>query len=174
MKLEIGGGIKPRGDGYINLDLTPGADIHFDLDTIPPARLPFADESVEAVYSAHCLEHVREPVAVLNEVARVCPGGAHVEIRVPHPLADVAMVPGHRHVIAPITVKNWCHYFVAEYWPRQSCPRRLRLDRVEFSPSEYIDQLQRLYRGWTREQLMEFAPRAAHDSRFHFTVIPND
>ena len=69
MKLEIGGGNTPRGEGFVNLDCLPCADIAIDLEKDP---LPFADDSVDEVYSAHCLEHVNNAVGVLAEVLRVC------------------------------------------------------------------------------------------------------
>ncbi len=178
IKLEIGGGIKPRGEGYLNLDLTEAADIIFNLDTIPSGgKLPFEDESVEAVYSSHCFEHLLDPLLVLREVARVCVVGAPVEIRCPHPLSDLAMVSGHRSVLSPICMKNWTHYFHETDFPRTTCPRRLRIDRIEVSPSELIDEIQKLYPRWSREQLMEFAPRAAHDYRiiswWSLTMMPD-
>ena len=44
MKLEIGGGNTPRGEGFVNLDCLPCADIAIDLEKDP---LPFADDSVD-------------------------------------------------------------------------------------------------------------------------------
>ncbi|HKS45784.1 MAG TPA: methyltransferase domain-containing protein [Amycolatopsis sp.] len=39
-------------------------------------RLPFADESIEVVTAGQCLEHVRDPYAVVDELCRVLrPGG---------------------------------------------------------------------------------------------------
>lgn len=173
MKLEIGGGTRPCGNGFRNLDKCPEADIVFDLDTIPPGHLPFADESVAECYSSHCFEHLRNPAEVMREVARVCRQGAPFELRVPHPLSDVAMVPGHLHVLSPLCLKNMNHYFRQDWWPPERFPRRLELQREEVSPSEFFPEIRGLHPTWSEEQVLKFAARAAHDVRFHFLVVAN-
>lgn len=173
MMLELGGGRIPRF-GYVNLDIVPLADIVFDLDCVPPDRLPLEDQSVEAVFSSHCLEHVRSPFAVLQEVARVCVVGAPVEIRVPHPLSDLAMTYGHQQVISPVDIQNVLYHFRSDWWPTSVHPRRLELVREEYSPSCYFDRLRGLYPGWSEDDVLRFAPRASHDIRFHMRVVAND
>ncbi len=168
MKLELGGGPFPRGEGFVNLDRVPGADVVFDLDTIPPGYLPFGDETVAEVYSSHALEHLRDPLEVLREIARVCRVGAPVEIRVPHWLSDIAMSPGHTCVLGPVAVRNICHFFLTQHWTGR--PRRLELLREEYSPSAYFGELKGLYPAWTDDQLLRLCPGAAHDVRFHFEV----
>lgn len=75
MKLEIGGGNDfARGDGWTNMDQLPGADIQHDLNVRP---WPLSDDSVDAIYTSHCIEHVQCPISFLHECARI------VSIRAP-------------------------------------------------------------------------------------------
>jgi predicted SAM-dependent methyltransferase len=46
-----------RKEGWINIDLTDGADLQLDLRE----RLPFPDDSVEVIYSEHFFEHLNYP-----------------------------------------------------------------------------------------------------------------
>lgn len=82
MKVEIGGGTKPR-QGYRNfdpmLDGEWGGRLGYD-------RIPASDGSVSAVYASHVLEHIPQGqprVDALNEVWRVLRSGGEFEIVVP-------------------------------------------------------------------------------------------
>lgn len=53
------------------------ANLHADL--IPGGKLPYADNSIDAVFLPQVLEHMPEPMAMLDEVLRVLrPGGTAV------------------------------------------------------------------------------------------------
>ncbi len=69
--------------GAIGLDITPlpGVDVVLDLDNAP---LPFPDNTFEAVYAHHVLEHLRNLAAVLGELHRVCRPGAVIDVLVPY------------------------------------------------------------------------------------------
>jgi SAM-dependent methyltransferase len=54
---------------------------HCDLDAAP--RLPFPDDSFDLVVASHLLEHLRDPVAVYGEMARVCKPGGRIYVEVP-------------------------------------------------------------------------------------------
>ena len=169
-KLELGGGTRPK-PGFRNLDIIPGVEFSFDLNKIPPAQLPFDDLSVDEVFSGHCLEHVKDPYAVLVDVARIGKLGCPVEVRVPHYLSDCAMTPGHLHVLGLNSVRNVTHYFYGDWFKGK---RRLRLDDVSYGPSEFLPELMQLHPGWSREQVLKYAPNAAHETIYKFTVIRND
>lgn len=167
MKLELGGGTKPRGDGWLNVDLVDSADIRHDLTVRP---WPVADDSVDAVYSSHCLEHLTEPMAILHEVCRVCRIGALVEIRTPHPTSDLAMVWDHKHVFSPIAAINADQYFAAEHWTGR---KRLRLERIEYHSSILLEEAKRelpFLRGLSDDVIMRWIPRTCHECRFFYTV----
>lgn len=74
--LDVGGGKRQLGDArYINLDYSSleEPDIYGD-----GCRLPFRDESIDFVYTAAVLEHVRDPRKVGKEIHRVLKPGGHV------------------------------------------------------------------------------------------------
>jgi len=58
IKLNLGAGERPRrGSGWVNIDLTPGADLQLDLRE----PFPFPNESVTEIYAEHFLEHLSLP-----------------------------------------------------------------------------------------------------------------
>ena len=173
MKLEIGGGIpiKARGEGWVNIDLVDNADIRHDLNVFP---WPIQDGSIEEVYSSHCLEHLRNPVTVLQEIARICTVGAAVEIRVPHPISDLAVLFHHCHVFGPIAALNMEHHFPREYWLG---PKRLQLKGIGYGPSILLGEARRelpFLANLSDEVVMKWIPRTCHECRFYYTVIVNE
>jgi hypothetical protein len=82
LRLNLGSGRRPR-PGFYSVDHLPlpGVDVVADLNE-PLAGLP--DNSVEAVYSRHTLEHVTAFLPLMGEIHRVCRPEARVEIVVPH------------------------------------------------------------------------------------------
>ncbi|MEE9235069.1 MAG: class I SAM-dependent methyltransferase [Candidatus Acidoferrales bacterium] len=83
LNLWLGGGGR-RTPGFVNLDLAPfeGVDL-----VAHAGRLPFADDSCDAVACDALLEHVEDPTAVVAEIRRVLKPGGHVLATVPfcHP-----------------------------------------------------------------------------------------
>jgi SAM-dependent methyltransferase len=68
--------IVPIVDGAIGIDLDyPGYD---------GTRLPFDDESQDAVFSSHCLEHIPNHSQVIHDWFRVTKVGGHIITVVPH------------------------------------------------------------------------------------------
>ncbi len=78
--LDIGVGKIKRGN--IGIDMFDGdlVDVVADLNN----KFPIPNESCNEVKMFHVLEHVREPVDMLNEVRRILKPGGIAEIRVPH------------------------------------------------------------------------------------------
>jgi SAM-dependent methyltransferase len=71
--LNIGSGNQPRSPNTVNVDMMDYENVDIVCDI---HRLPFKDNSIDAVMSVAVLEHVREPAKVLAEVYRVLkPGG---------------------------------------------------------------------------------------------------
>lgn len=80
--LDLGAGRSPRG-GYLSVDIREDAspDILADLN----AGLPdIPDDSVDAIYSSHTLEHLNQPLELFAEMHRILKPGAVAEIVVPH------------------------------------------------------------------------------------------
>jgi len=81
--LDIGAGTAPI-PGFTHVDVRPLPDIEIVVDVLQE-RLPFADGSVDMVYSSHFLEHVpfRAVRPVLADWCRVLKSGGTIEIHVP-------------------------------------------------------------------------------------------
>ena len=84
IKIDIGCG-RFKKKGFVGVDMlpTPGVDYVVDLRK---EGLPFADNSVDEVFTNHFLEHleIEDVVKVMEDIHRVYRVGAKVEIRVPH------------------------------------------------------------------------------------------
>ena len=104
-----------KQDGYIGLDYVDDAtqvDHVLDLTKDP---YPFEDRSVDAVFSAHFLEHIEEPNHVFSEIGRIAKDGAKIEFWTPYTFTNEAFVYGHLHFL---TEEMWMHFCVL-------APRRL-------------------------------------------------
>jgi SAM-dependent methyltransferase len=67
------------------LPIMPGAiGIDLDYPGYDGMTLPFADESQDAVYSSHCLEHVPHYIQAIQDWYRVLKFGGHMITVVPH------------------------------------------------------------------------------------------
>lgn len=84
MKIDIGCG-RFKKDGFIGIDILPIPGVDYVVD-LRKERLPFADNSVDEVFTHHFLEHlgIEDVVKMMEEIHRVCVRGAKVEIHVPH------------------------------------------------------------------------------------------
>ena len=82
--------------GFVNIDISPKADIVLDLGK---DRLPFADNSVEVVFSYHTLEHIPDYLFALSEIFRVLKHGGRLLVGVPYvTLTEYNLVnPYHLH-----------------------------------------------------------------------------
>lgn len=85
-KLNLGCGNEPLKD-FINIDKYKYYDddeckfMECDLEKFP---LPFANDSIDYIYSYHCLEHLLYLEDLVKELFRICKDGAILEIIVPH------------------------------------------------------------------------------------------
>jgi predicted SAM-dependent methyltransferase len=166
MKIEIGGGTTPRGDGFINLDCLPCADIQLNLET---DRLPFEDNSIDEAYSAHCLEHVTNAVGVLGEILRVCKAGAIVELRFPHWLHPMASCSGHVHVLSDRQVEIWCNQ-PKMFWPNTS-KRFVFVSPIHYQIDVAFQELRKAFPALTDEQVAKYIPACCHEIRCKLQVI---
>jgi SAM-dependent methyltransferase len=67
-------------------------------------RLPLADGSLDAVFAAGLLPHLRDPVAGLVELARVCRNGARLVLF--HPIGRAALARRHGHDPDPEDIRS--------------------------------------------------------------------
>jgi SAM-dependent methyltransferase len=114
-KLDIGCGNAKR-PGFIGVDKLdlPGVDVTLDLLT---ETLPFDDDSVAAIYSAHFMEHVPQPDHVLSEMGRVCADGALIEIWTPYAFSREAFVYGHQTFLTELPWIHFCNTYQNEFRP---------------------------------------------------------
>lgn len=104
MKLNLGCGYN-KLEGWLNVDRFDACapDLVCDLEQTP---WPFEDSSVDEVLLNHALEHLGADsdrfLAIIQELYRVCHGGATVRINVPHPRHDDFMNdPTHVRIVTP-------------------------------------------------------------------------
>ena len=94
LKLNIGAG-RTFIPGWINVDVARHADVTLDLNK---DRLPFADDSVDIVFTHHTLEHLHDYLFCISEIHRVMRHGARLLVGVPYvTLTEYNLVnPYHR------------------------------------------------------------------------------
>lgn len=96
IKLNLGCGLK-KISGYTNVDnrLSCAPDLVHDLNISP---YPFADNSVSEIIMDHVIEHLNDPLMVLQELFRISTPGAKIFINCPHFSANWSH-PGHKSAI---------------------------------------------------------------------------
>lgn len=88
LRLNLGCGPKEKHlSGYINIDKEPQCQPDLLLE-LEEADLPYAESSVDNIYTSHCLEHIKNFIPLVEEIYRVCKPNAEVEIFVPYGLTD--------------------------------------------------------------------------------------
>jgi SAM-dependent methyltransferase len=124
LSIDIGCGVaKKRGAIGLDIRALDGVDhvVDFTRD-----RLPFADGSVSDVFSAHCFEHLPDPVHVLKEISRVSAHGARVEIWLPYGWHDDAFLWDHRTIWNEQWFMHICHTHAWHWQPVLGARWRLR------------------------------------------------
>lgn len=172
MKLEIGGGNDfARGGDWVNMDQLERADIRHDLNVIP---WPLADDSVDEIYTSHCIEHVTCPIGFLHECTRIGKIGCPVEIRCPSPYSDLAMVAGHVSVFSPQAARNMDVHFPKLFWKAYKRPR---LIGWHFQASERLHEAKQelpFLKGLSDDLIMKYIPGCGHETVFKYVVQVNE
>ena len=90
-RLHLACGTDIRPD-WINLDARklPGVDVVADLDACRDTVLPFPNDSIDEFLGSHVLEHLRDPLALMQELHRIAKPGAIATFRVPYGSSDDA------------------------------------------------------------------------------------
>ena len=172
MRLEIGGGNDfARGGDWVNMDQLQGADIQCDLNVRP---WPIADDTVDQIYTSHCIEHVTCPIGFLHECARVGKIGCPVEIRCPSPYSDLAMTAGHASVFSPQMARNMDVHFPKLFW---KSAKRPRLIAWHFNPTERLSEAKRelpFLDGLSDQIIMKYIPGCGHETVFQYVIQANE
>lgn len=104
--LDLGCGKKKR-EGSIGVDFSDrhDADVIHDLNVFP---YPFENASVDQVYLDNVLEHLDEPVRVMEEIYRIVKPVGAVKVIVPYFRSKWAFIdPTHKHYF---TVDSFAYY----------------------------------------------------------------
>lgn len=96
-KLNLGCGRDIRPHPWLNIDVSPnvGADIVGDISD-PRTFDSLADNSVDEIEMFHILEHIPNPLPMLEALYRVAKPDCKLSVRVPHGSCDMAFAdPQH-------------------------------------------------------------------------------
>jgi SAM-dependent methyltransferase len=122
--LDVGCG-SAKWPGAVGLDISPDtdADVVHDLDEFP---YPLEDDAFDQVLMQDVIEHVAEPIRVIEELVRVCRDGARIHLRTPHFSSALAYGdPTHKHYLSADGVRSLAEPRFAHY-----TATRLRVVRV--------------------------------------------
>ncbi len=125
--LDVGCG-SAKYPGAVGLDISPDtdADVVHDLDVFP---YPFDDDCFDQVLLQDVLEHVREPIKVVDELARICRPGARIQLRTPHFSSVLAYSdPTHRHYFSADAIRTLAEPRFAHYTSVRLRVVRITLD----------------------------------------------
>ena len=115
LSLNLGCGRNPL-PGWVNVDIaaTPGVDVVADLDACRATPLPFADNSVSQMRMEHVLEHIRDTLALMQELHRIAEPGGRLVIRSPYGSSDDADEdPTHRQ---HFFMNSFAYFSQPMYW----------------------------------------------------------
>jgi len=124
--LDVGCGRNKR-PGAIGADRNrdTAADVICDIDA---AALPFRDDSFDTIWAVHVIEHVRDVVATVEELHRLCRPGGAILIETPH-YTDFSSFcdPTHRWHLNSYSFRYFTEEGGFSYYSR----RRLRERRIQ-------------------------------------------
>ena len=112
--LDVGCG-RAKYPGAVGLDISTetDADVVHDLDRFP---YPLDDDSFDQILMQDVLEHVREPIRVIEELVRIARPGARIQIRTPHFSSMLAYSdPTHRHYFGVEAIRSLAEPRFAHY-----------------------------------------------------------
>ena len=131
-KIDLGcGNRKVKGTIGVDSVPVPGVDVVADINQ----GLPFKDNSIDAVYSYHILEHMDDFLGTMNEIWRVCRPGGLVFVKAPHAASTFVTWkdPTHRRGLSIATFA----YFDDTYFDGRAfsyySKARFRIERAKLS-----------------------------------------
>jgi SAM-dependent methyltransferase len=153
-RLHLGCGRSPLA-GWINLDMLPGTgvDVVADLDRCSEVPLPFEDNSVTEILGSHVLEHIHQPLPLMQELHRVAVPDARAEFRLPYGSSDDAYEdPTHvrQYFLHSFGYFSQPFYWRADYgyrgdWQPETVTLMVNRQRYQNRPShEAMDDVMRL------------------------------
>jgi SAM-dependent methyltransferase len=112
--LDVGcGSAKWPGAVGVDISADTDADVVHDLDVRP---YPFDDDSFDQILMQDVIEHVAEPVKLMEELHRIGRRGARIQLRTPHYSSVLAYGdPTHRHYFSRIGIESLAEPRFAHY-----------------------------------------------------------
>lgn len=168
VEIELGGGRYGR-PGFLNCDNGDGADWFVNLDNAP---WPIETNSVDEVYSSHCLEHLSDPVQTLREITRISRVGSLVTIRVPDSQSEGMFTSQHKSCVSENFMRNILEHFRHDNFPVEG--KSLVIESVVKNPCPIWFPRARAsdrFRDWTDEEIMTWIPRTCHENEFTLRVV---
>ena len=163
-KLHLGCG-KDIIKDWINLDLIsgPGVDVVADLDNPLKLDLPFEDGSIEEIYASHLIEHISNPLPLMEELHRVSKDGAKAVFKCPYGSSDEAFEdPTHvkKYFLNSFQYFSQPAYWRADYgyrgdWETVKITLKVNKQRYEKKTAEEILYEVNTYRNVVQEMIVE-------------------
>ena len=131
-KLNVGCG-RNIPEGWVNVDSfpLPGVDIVCDLEKVRETPIALPDGSVQEFLLSHVIEHIRDSLALMQELWRLAAPGAQAVIRTPHGASDDASEdPTHvrSYFVGSFGYFSQPYYWRADYGYRGDWqPERIQL-----------------------------------------------
>lgn len=141
MKLDLGSGDRNRQPGYTTLDANPAMKPDI-IARVPP--IPLADDSCEAVYCSHMIEHLSqdEANALIAEVWRVLKPGGEAVFITPYAFSHAAYQdPTHRSYWVP---ERWEYYTPARRYLGYGLEDRFELLRAFIDDQNVVAVLRKV------------------------------
>jgi SAM-dependent methyltransferase len=114
-KLNVGCGRNTLA-GWINLDFAPlpGVDLVADLEKCATQPLPLPNDSIGEILLSHVLEHIRQPLPLMQELWRVALPDAKMIVRTPYGSSDDAFEdPTH---VRQLFIQSFGYFSQPYYW----------------------------------------------------------
>ena len=129
LKIDLGCGSSKR-PGYIGVDTVAGDSVDHVIN-IQNERLPFADRSVDEIYSSHCFEHIDNFSLTFREISRVAKEGALLEFWTPHAWSDEGFIYDH---VTHFTALHYLHpgKVFPEVWKQEMTGAYWHLEEIRY------------------------------------------
>jgi SAM-dependent methyltransferase len=97
----------------VNIDISPSVEPDVILDLNTAALWPFEPDTFNQVYASHILEHIRDPLRMMENLWRVCAPGAIAVFKLPYGSSDNAWEdPTH---VRPYFLDSFGYFSQAAY-----------------------------------------------------------
>jgi len=159
--LDLGCGKKKR-PGAIGVDYSVrhNADVIHDLNSFP---YPFEENEFDEIYMDNVLEHLDDPLRVMEEVHRICKPSGLVKIIVPYFRSVWAFIdPTHKHFF---TVDSFAYYDPNHFINKKYdyVETRFKVERIVFNET--------LTHRWVKTIFIALANKWPHRYEYYLSHL---